>query len=107
MYVTDRLTDRNSSSKKISSVIYGLSVINIPMDLQMDKVRLKKFIHFIPSINITYHQHNTIFNFVSTLIVKVAFAVILCQLLGIYQRSSFVGNPISNSSIYSNCFLTI
>ena len=83
------------------------SVINIPMDLQTDKVCQKKFIRFIPSINITYHRHNTICNFVSALIVKVAFAVILCQLSGIYRRSSFVGNPISNSGICSNSFSTL
>ena len=72
MYVNDRLTNRNNPSEKHSSVIYGLSmspsVINISMDLQMDKTRQKKIICFIslvyPSVKITYHQQNTICNFI-------------------------------------------
>jgi hypothetical protein len=42
MYITDKLTEKNSPSKKTSSIIYGLSmslsVINIPVNLQKDKV---------------------------------------------------------------------
>jgi hypothetical protein len=63
MYVTDELKDKNSLSKKLSSVIYELSVnpsiINISIDLQTVKVYIKKIIHFIPSIyslvNIIYY----------------------------------------------------
>jgi hypothetical protein len=33
MYIIDGLTDRNNISEKISSVIYGLSIINILMNL--------------------------------------------------------------------------
>lgn len=43
MYVTDKLTDKNNMSEKILSVIYGmlvsLSIINILIDLQKNKVR--------------------------------------------------------------------
>jgi len=42
--ITDGFKDENSLSKKLSSVIYGLSVINIPMDLQMNKAR-QKYLH--------------------------------------------------------------
>jgi hypothetical protein len=45
MYITDGLIDKNSSSVKLLSIIYdqsvSLSIINIPMDLQMDKTRQK------------------------------------------------------------------
>jgi hypothetical protein len=45
MYVTDGFTDRSSPSEKLLSVIYGLSMsplaINITMDLQTDKLREK------------------------------------------------------------------
>ena len=45
MYFTDRIKDKNSPSEKPSLVIYGLlvslSVINLSMDWQTDKVRKK------------------------------------------------------------------
>jgi hypothetical protein len=60
MYVTDRLTGKNSSSKKLLLVIYGLSVspliINIPMNLQTDKVHQKNYpLYFI---NISIDKYN-------------------------------------------------
>ena len=43
MYVTDGFTDENNPSKKLLSIIYKLlvspSVINILIDLQMNKAR--------------------------------------------------------------------
>jgi len=62
MLLTDSWTE-NSPSRKLSLGIYGLfvspSVINIPMDLQMNKVHQKKFTHFTMLVyllvNITYH----------------------------------------------------
>jgi hypothetical protein len=43
IYIINGLTNRNNPSKKLSSVIYGLSVsplvINIPMNLQIEKTR--------------------------------------------------------------------
>jgi hypothetical protein len=45
MYITDGLMDKNMSSVKFLLIIYdqsvSLSIINIPMDLQMDKTRQK------------------------------------------------------------------
>jgi hypothetical protein len=59
------------------------------------------------SVNITYHQQNTIYNFVGAVKVAVVFAVILFRLSGIYRRSNFVSNSISNSGIYDNSFPTL
>jgi hypothetical protein len=59
------------------------------------------------SLNITYHQQNTIYNFVGAVKVAVAFAVILFRLSRIYRRSNFVSNSISNSDIYDNSFPTL
>jgi len=39
MYIIDRLMNKNNPSKKLSTVIYGLLIINISMDLQTDKTR--------------------------------------------------------------------
>jgi hypothetical protein len=69
MYVTDRLTDKNSLSKKLSSIIYELSmnpsVINIPIDLSIDKSSQKNPTCFIslvaPSINLTYHWQEKLY----------------------------------------------
>jgi hypothetical protein len=63
--LTSRLMNRNNQSKKLSLVIFGMSVsslvIILQIDLLTDKVRKKKnFTRFIPSIfpllNITYHR---------------------------------------------------
>jgi hypothetical protein len=89
----------------------SLLVINISKDLQPNKARQKIFTCFILSVylavNITYHRHNTIYNFISELIEVVVFAIIFFQLFGIYRRSSSVGNPISNNDIYCNSFPTL
>jgi steroid 5-alpha reductase family enzyme len=86
-------------------------VINITMDLQTDKVRKKKFTRYISSVylsvNKTYHQQNKICNSIGMLVVAVIFAVIFFELSGIYQQSSFVGNPINNGGICSNSFPTL
>ena len=51
MYVTDGLTDKNSPSKKISSVIYDMSVIIISIDLQMDEARKKIYLFYFVDIS--------------------------------------------------------
>jgi len=52
MYIINGLTNRNSPSEKLLSVIYGLSVINIPNNLQTYlECKKIKFTHFISSIN--------------------------------------------------------
>jgi len=84
------------------------SVINVLIDLQTDKARQKQIIRFIlsvyPSVNITYHQHNSICNFVGVLIPAVVFAIVLFQLSEIYRQNSYVGNSIGYSSICRNFF---
>jgi hypothetical protein len=84
------------------------SVINVLIDLQTDKARQKQIIRFIlsvyPSVNITYHQQNSICNFVGVLIPAVVFAIVLFQLSGIYRQNSYVGNSIGYSSICRNFF---
>jgi hypothetical protein len=40
-YITDGFMNGNSPSKKLSSIIYGMSIITIPMDLQTNKVHQK------------------------------------------------------------------
>jgi hypothetical protein len=58
-YITDKLTDRDNSSEKLLSVIYGPLEINLLMDLQTDKKHKKKHypLHFIgmSSLNLTCH----------------------------------------------------
>jgi hypothetical protein len=132
-YVTNELTNENSPSEKLLLVISGMSmspsVINLLMDLKMDKARQKNLpasfhqyfsrevchitngnqwntvCNFVsvficpliyPSVNITYHRHNIICNFIVELTVVMTFAVILFQLSGIYWQMWFVGNPVSN-----------
>jgi len=93
-------------------VIYRLSmnpsVINVLIDLQTDKARQKQIIRFIlsvyPSVNITYHQQNSICNFVGVLIPAVVFAIVFFQLSEIYRQNSYVGNSIGYSSICRNFF---
>ena len=51
MYVTDGLTDKNSPSKKISSVIYDMSVIIISIDLQTDEARKKIYLFYFVDIS--------------------------------------------------------
>jgi hypothetical protein len=113
MYVIKRIINGNGSSKKkLWLVIYRLSmnpsVINVLIDLQTDKARQKQIIRFIlsvyPSVNITYHQQNSICNFVGVLIPAVVFAIVLFQLSGIYRQNSYVGNSIGYSSICRNFF---
>jgi len=48
------------------------------------------------SVNIIYHQQNTICNSFRELTVAVTFAIIIYQLSGIYRRVWFVSNPVSN-----------
>ena len=62
-YIIDGLINRNSSLEKLQSVIYGLSmslsVINIPIYLQIDKTREKNYVLLLsvyPSVNLTYHR---------------------------------------------------
>jgi hypothetical protein len=46
-YITDKLTDRDNSSEKLLSVIYGPLEINLLMDLQTDKKHKKNITRFI------------------------------------------------------------
>jgi hypothetical protein len=57
------------------------------MDWQTDKVRKKKFIRFIPLVNITYHWHNTICNFIVKLTVAVVIAIIFFNSLKYIDRN--------------------
>ena len=48
MYIIDEIIDRNNPTEKLSSVIYGLLVsslvINILMDFEVDKARKKQIV---------------------------------------------------------------
>ena len=61
MYVTDGFIDENSPSKKLLSIIYKLSVspsiINILIDLQMNKARQKTNYQFY-FIDISIGKYN-------------------------------------------------
>jgi hypothetical protein len=119
-YFTDGLTNENNPLEKLLSIIFGMSVINIPMNLQTDKVWQKEItcsipsefsfgslpynrqntvcnsvsVFLCPSVNITYHQQNIICNFIRELIVAVVFVVIIFQLSEIYRRKCSIGNPL-------------
>jgi hypothetical protein len=59
MYFADGIMDKNNPSKKPSSILYGMSVINLLIDLQIDKVHKNKSTRFISfvnlSVNLTYY----------------------------------------------------
>jgi hypothetical protein len=68
---SNRLTNENVLLVKLLSVIFGLSVIKLPMNLLTGKARQKKFVRFIPSVFpndkipytiFPYNRHNTVYN---------------------------------------------
>jgi hypothetical protein len=68
------------------------------MNLQTYKAcKKKKITRFISSVyqsvKITYHQQNTICNFIGELTIVVKFTIILFQLFKIYRRSSLSLTP--------------
>jgi hypothetical protein len=115
MCVTDGLKDRKQSIEK--TLINNLwtvdeSVGNKYTDGFTDRQSAqKKFTRFMPSVypsvNIAYHRHNTFCNFIGALTIIATFVINLFQLSKIYRWSSSVGNPISNSDICNNSFLTL
>ena len=111
---------------KLWLVIFDLLVINILINFQTNKASKKKFTCIIllifplgclpynlwnivcnsvgifnfPSVNITNHRWNIIYNFVGKLTVAMILAVIFFQLSEIYWRKCSVSNPANNNLKY-------